>query len=158
MNIKYKLGDLQLLDSPTSFNMSICNYCDRAFCNEISLQQHFKHSSAHEWCDRCQRAFNSVTARQQHLTNSANHHRCTLCSSAEVPDFFSYRDLKAHLENFHHFCTACNQHLVSAGGLRNHDLAIHNMCSVCDSYFQTPDNLRAVCFSLTQSARLKILL
>lgn len=127
--------------------MSICNYCDRAFCNDNSLQQHFKNSSAHEWCDRCQKVFNSVTARQQHLTNSANHHRCTLCPSAEILDFFSYRDLKDHLESFHHFCTACNQHLFSAGGMRSHDLAVHNMCSVCDSCFQSPDNLKAVCFS-----------
>lgn len=140
---------------PISVNKSICHYCDRAFCNELSFQQHFKNSSAHEWCDRCQQAFNSVTAKQQHLSNSTNEHRCTLCSSSSSsapaaskvpPDFFSYRDLKDHLENFHHYCTACNQHHVSAGGLRSHDLTVHNMCSVCDSLFQTPDNLRAVCF------------
>lgn len=138
--------------------ISICHYCYRAFCNELSLQQHLKNSSVHEWCDRCQQAFNSATAKQQHLNNSTSYHPCTLCSSSsssssaaaaaasnKVPDFFSYRDLKDHLENFHHFCTACNQHHVSAGGLRNHDLAVHNMCSVCDSHFQTPNNLKAAC-------------
>lgn len=97
-----------LLNSSTSSTWAfaitaIAPSATRALSNSISKT----HLPTHGAKDVSKHSTQSRRTRQQHLTNSSNHHRCTICSPTEPPDFSSYRELKDHLEGFHHFCTTC---------------------------------------------------
>ena len=60
--------------------------------------------------------------------------------------------LQSHIDNssYHHLCDDCDLDFYTAEDLDDHDVDVHNMCTECDTYFDSLNILQQVGSQYTQ--------
>nr|CAD7264694.1 unnamed protein product [Timema shepardi] len=138
-----------------------CNYCDKVFIFDSSLQEHIK--SDHEpdnsnkttpnvyTCQICEIKFDKLEELKSHLMSTHKHlakrHICEFCGAM----YHTSNKLKTHLlkhtGEFPFTCEVCGMRFCAKYRLNNH-LVCHvderpHICSVCGWAFKRLRNLRA---------------
>lgn len=93
-------------------------------------------------CPRRYVSFATLKAHADHIEESLDHNVCYLCPQKR--DFETFTELQDHLENIHHYCEPCKWHCTSRQALRAHNISMHNMCAICEEYFQNVHELNGV--------------
>ena len=97
-----------------------CNFCQKRFLNEQSLQQHLA-SPAHTIpCEQCGKTFSSQQALKQHL-NSGTHTKCNFCDRS----FRDRHSLQQHIDAVHHDCPFCDRGFETQNALSQHIADTH---------------------------------